>query len=43
VLKDSEDWSARLPETKEYLNLINKQRGWENKFETVFPIFKGIV
>ena len=40
---NSEDWSARLPETKEYLNLINKQRGWENKFETVFPVFKGIV
>jgi hypothetical protein len=40
---NSEDWSTRLPETQEYLTLINKQRGWENKFTEVFPIFKDII
>jgi hypothetical protein len=40
---NSEDWSNRLPETKEYLNLINSQRGWSDKFLKVFPIFKSIV
>ena len=40
---NAEDWSARLPETKEYLNLVNKQRRWENKFLEVFPIFKDII
>ena len=40
---NAEDWSARLPETKEYLNLINQQRGWTEKFPQVFPLLKGIV
>lgn len=40
---NAEDWSARLPETKEYLQLINKQRGWEDKFLNVFPIFEDIM
>jgi hypothetical protein len=40
---NSEDWSVRLPETKEYLKLINKQRGWDNKFLEVFPIFEDIM
>ena len=40
---NQEDWSARLPETKEWLQLVNKQRNWENKFLDVFPIFKEIM
>jgi hypothetical protein len=40
---NSEDWSARLPETKEYLELINRQRGWNDKFLKVFPVFKDIL
>jgi MoaA/NifB/PqqE/SkfB family radical SAM enzyme len=40
---NSEDWSMRLPETVEYLKLVNKQRNWDNKFLDVFPIFKGIM
>lgn len=40
---NSEDWSARLPETKEYLQLVNKHRNWDNKFLDVFPIFKDII
>jgi hypothetical protein len=40
---NSEDWSSRLPETKEYINLVNKQRNWEDKFLEVFPIFKEII
>jgi hypothetical protein len=40
---NSEDWSARLPETKEYINLINQQRGWGTKFNKVFPLLKDIV
>jgi hypothetical protein len=40
---NAEDWSMRLPETREYLSLINKQRGWDNKFLNVFPIFKDII
>ena len=40
---NSEDWSARLPEIKEYLELVNKQRGWETKFLETFPIFKDIM
>jgi hypothetical protein len=40
---NSEDWSERLPETKEYLELVNKQRGWDDKFLTVFPILKDIL
>ena len=40
---NSEDWSARLPETKEYLNLVNERRGWTEKFPQVFPILKDIL
>ena len=40
---NQEDWSARLPETKEWLQLVNKQRNWEDKFLDVFPIFKEIM
>lgn len=40
---NAEDWSQRLPETKEYLQLVNKQRGWEDKFLKVFPIFEEIL
>jgi hypothetical protein len=40
---NAEDWSQRLPETKEYLELVNKQRGWEDKFLKVFPIFEEIL
>lgn len=40
---NAEDWSARLPETKEYLNLINTQRNWSDKFLKVFPLLKDIV
>jgi hypothetical protein len=40
---NSEDWSQRLPETREYLQLINKQRGWDTQFLEVFPIFKDIL
>ncbi len=39
----SEDWSERLPETREYLKLVNKQRNWDNKFLEVFPIFEDIL
>ena len=40
---NSEDWSARLPETKEYLNLVNERRGWTEEFPKVFPILKDIL
>jgi hypothetical protein len=40
---NSEDWSERLPETREYLQLVNRQRNWDNKFLNVFPIFKDIL
>jgi hypothetical protein len=40
---NAEDWSARLPETREYLRLINVQRGWTDKFLNVFPILKDII
>ncbi len=40
---NSEDWSARLPETREYLTLVNQQRGWENKFLKTFPLFESIL
>ena len=40
---NAEDWSARLPETKEYLNLINAQRGWIERFPKVFPILSGLL
>lgn len=39
----AEDWSERLPETKEWIQRINKQRGWEDKFLESFPIFKDII
>lgn len=39
---NAEDWSARLPEFKEYISLINQQRGYDN-FNEIFPIFKGLV
>lgn len=39
---NSEDWSARLPETKEYLTLINAQRGWNDKFFKTFPLLTDI-
>jgi hypothetical protein len=37
---DSEDWSVRLPEMKEFLQLCDKQRGI--KFENTFPEMKDI-
>ena len=37
---NSEDWSARMPEFKEWVSLINKQRGF-NDFEEIFPLFRG--
>ena len=40
---NAEDWSERLPETKEYLNLVNEQRGWSSKFLQVFPVFEEII
>lgn len=40
---NSEDWGARLPETREYLTLLNRQRNWDNKFLEVFPIFKDVM
>lgn len=40
---NAEDWSARLPETKEYLNLVNAHRGWTQRFPEVFPILKDII
>ena len=39
---NKEDWSARLPETKEYLSLVNRQRNWDNKFFKTFPIFEEV-
>jgi MoaA/NifB/PqqE/SkfB family radical SAM enzyme len=36
----SEDWSRRLPEMKEYLELLDKQRG--TNFYTTFPEMKDI-
>lgn len=39
---NAEDWSQRLPETREYLRLVNEQRGWTNKFPKVFPILEKI-
>lgn len=37
---NAEDWSARMPEFKEYIKLVNKTRGYDN-FEEIFPLFKG--
>ena len=39
---NSEDWSERLPETREYLKLVNRQRNWDNRFLETFPLLKGI-
>jgi hypothetical protein len=36
----SEDWSMRLPETKEYLELLDQQRGTD--FYKTFPEMKDI-
>jgi hypothetical protein len=38
---NSEDWSARLPETKEYLQLLDKTRGLS--FANTFPELKELV
>ena len=40
---NAEDWSERLPETKEYINLVNKQRNWHEKFVTYFPLLKELL
>ena len=37
---ESEDWSNRLPEMKEFLKLCDKQRG--NSFESTFPEMANI-
>ena len=37
---ESEDWSNRLPETKEFLNLCDKQRNLD--FSKIFPEMKDI-
>ena len=37
---ESEDWSVRLPEMKEFLDLCDKQRS--NSFAETFPEMKGI-
>jgi len=37
---ESEDWSQRLPEMKEFLGLCDRQRN--NSFSSVFPEMKGI-
>ena len=37
---ESEDWSNRLPETKEFLDLCDKQRGIS--FSETFPEMKDI-
>ena len=37
---ESEDWSRRLPEMKEFLKLCDKQRGIT--FEETFPEMRGI-
>lgn len=39
----SEDWSTRLNETREYIKLVNQQRNWSTQFYDVFPIFKGVL
>lgn len=37
---ESEDWSRRIPQTKEFLDLCDKQRNLD--FETIFPEMKGV-
>ena len=39
---NDEDWSERLPETREYLKLVNQQRDWTNRFPEVFPILRNL-
>ena len=39
----AEDWNERFPQTQEWINLLNKQRNWDDKFLQVFPIFKGLL
>jgi len=41
---ESEDWSVRLPETKEFLNLCDKQRGitFAETFPEMKDIFNGV-
>ena len=39
----AEDWNERFPQTQEWINLLNKQRNWDNRFLEVFPIFKGLL
>jgi len=40
---NAEDWSQRLPETKEYLSLVNKTRNWNGKFVKNFPLLENII
>ena len=40
---NAEDWSERLPETREWINKLNKSRGWEDKFYDAFPIFRDVM
>lgn len=40
---NAEDWSERFPEMKEWITLLNEQRGWSSKFYDAFPIFKGVI
>jgi hypothetical protein len=37
---EAEDWSVRLPETREFLQLCDKQRGIS--FEETFPEMKDV-
>ena len=37
---NAEDWSQRIDETVDWVTKINKQRGWENKFNDAFPLLK---
>ena len=39
---NAEDWSARLPETKEYLKLVNEKRNWTEKFSQTFPLLQEL-
>jgi hypothetical protein len=37
---ESEDWSQRIPQTREYLDLCDQQRG--NSFADAFPEMKNV-
>jgi hypothetical protein len=41
---ESEDWSVRLPEMKEFLELCDNQRGlkWDSVFPEMKDIFKDV-